>query len=315
VYRYVLPKEGDENPPVKNIPTYRIGQVKGVNGQGVADSSGVYCRLEGVVHSNNFLKDGLDFSLVDGEHGIGVYRYGSNAGYHVKPGDRIVAVGRFRQVNGLTQLATDSVRLVSAGNALRTGRTRRRTDRKPGSVAGVACRACTCSTRRSGTRATATPASAWTLPTARGFSASSSAATPNSTRRRLPGAVSRLSGIVSQFKPEAPYLSGYELHPRFLSDLVAAPAGSTAAAALQVSVFPNPVRDVLTVTLEGAPAGPATLVLYDAYGARLQETTYALQAGGQTVTLSLPPAAHRPGFYYLSVQTTHGSSMVRLLKE
>ena len=314
VYRYVIPREGDENPPVKNIPTYRIEQVKGVNGQGVADSSGVYCRLEGVVHSNNFLKDGLDFSLVDGEHGIRVYRYGSNAGYNVKPGDRIVATGRIRQVNGLTQLATDSVRLVSAGNALRptepVAELTESLEALPVSLAGVYLLDPAQWNPRNGYTGFGVDVTDGTR-VFRVFISSNS----ELYKAPAPRGSFTLSGIVSQFKPEAPYLSGYELHPCFLSDLVAAPAGSTAAAAVQVSVFPNPVRDVLTVTLAGVPAGPATLVLYDAYGARLQETVHALQAGGQTVTLPLPPAANRPGFYYLSVQTTLGSRLVRLLKE
>jgi hypothetical protein len=80
-------------------------------------------------------------------------------------------------------------------------------------------------------------------------------------------------------------------------------------------VFPNPVKEALTVTLADAPGGTVKLVLYDPYGAPLKEAEQTLQTGQQNVTLSLPPGMSKPGFYYLSVQTAAGSRIIRLLKE
>jgi len=121
VYRYTILQNGITNEkPVTNIPTYRIEQIRKINAIGVADSLGVYCRLEGVVNSQNFKPEGIDFAINDGNYGIQVYKKSGNANYNVKLGDIIAAMGRLRQVNGLLRIETDSIRLISNNELLST---------------------------------------------------------------------------------------------------------------------------------------------------------------------------------------------------
>jgi hypothetical protein len=119
VYRYTISQNGNpiEN-PVTNIPTYRIEQIRKINANGVADSLGVYCRLIGVVNSQNFKPEGLDLAINDGDYGIQVYKRSGNANYNANLGDRIATIGRLRQVNGLLRIETDSIRLVSNNELL-----------------------------------------------------------------------------------------------------------------------------------------------------------------------------------------------------
>lgn len=123
VYRYTKLKEGapDEN-PVTTIPTYRIEEVRKINAAGVAESLGVYCRLIGVVNSQNFRPEGLDFAINDGDYGIQVYRNKGNVGYTAKLGDKIATMGRLRQVDGLLRIETDSIRLISSNELLSNSR-------------------------------------------------------------------------------------------------------------------------------------------------------------------------------------------------
>jgi sugar lactone lactonase YvrE len=112
-------QEGAESPPVvKNIPTYKIAQVRGVDGNGTADSLGVYCAVEGVVQSINYSESGLSFFIHDGGAALQVYRQAGRAGYSPKRGDILRVVGRLGQESGQLRLQTDSLRQLATGGAL-----------------------------------------------------------------------------------------------------------------------------------------------------------------------------------------------------
>jgi hypothetical protein len=123
VYRYTIAKDGiPEENPVTTIPTYRIKEVRKIDAKGVPESLGAYCRLIGVVNSQNFSPEGLDFAINDGDYGIQVYKRTSNAGYKVNLGDKIATMGRLRQVDGLFRIETDSIRLISNNELLSNSR-------------------------------------------------------------------------------------------------------------------------------------------------------------------------------------------------
>jgi hypothetical protein len=121
VYRYVMPPNGDTGEsPVTVIPTHTIQHVRQSNASGVSNSLGVYCRLVGVVNSQNFRPEGLDFAINEGGYGIQVFKNTGNANYTVTPGDRIAVMGYLRQVNGLLRMVTDSVRLIGNNHEMST---------------------------------------------------------------------------------------------------------------------------------------------------------------------------------------------------
>lgn len=123
VYRYTIAKDGiPEENPVTTIPTYRIKEVRKIDAKGVPESLGAYCRLIGVVNSQNFSPEGLDFAINDGDYGIQVYKRTSNADYKVNLGDKIATMGRLRQVDGLLRIETDSIRLISSKELISNSR-------------------------------------------------------------------------------------------------------------------------------------------------------------------------------------------------
>ncbi len=106
---------------VKLPTSYSISQIRTVNANGVADSLNVNCKLVGVVHSVNYgATTSLAFYICDANSGIYVYRNSSNLGYTVKRGDMLRVIGKITQVNGLIEIAPDSIVVISSGNTLNT---------------------------------------------------------------------------------------------------------------------------------------------------------------------------------------------------
>lgn len=104
-------------PPVTNLT---IGQIRGNNTGGVADSINVRVRTSGVVLGFNKRPAGLEFHIFDrsSNAGIGIFRATGNIGYNVNEGDSIRVVGTVAQFNGLSQINVDSIVIVGTNITL-----------------------------------------------------------------------------------------------------------------------------------------------------------------------------------------------------
>ncbi len=103
------------------IPTYNIADVRGIDAQGLPDSLGVNCKLEGIVYGFNIQSaqgTTSQFTLIDNTAGISVFYNLNNVAYSPIEGDRIRVIGKIDQFNGLTEILPDSIVLISSGNAL-----------------------------------------------------------------------------------------------------------------------------------------------------------------------------------------------------
>ena len=107
-----------------NIPTYTIPQVKGQNSDGVSDSLGVYCKVEGTVIGVNMQSastGNVAFTIHDGSVGFGVFSPSSSShGYTVTEGDVVRVIGTIGQFNGLAQVGADSIAVISTGAIIPT---------------------------------------------------------------------------------------------------------------------------------------------------------------------------------------------------
>lgn len=108
------------NPPAAPISTASIGQIRGADTNGIADSVGVNVRTTGVVLGFNKRAAGLEFTIFDRttNAGIGVFRASGNLGYNVTEGDSIRVIGTVSHFNGLSQINPDSIVFISANNSL-----------------------------------------------------------------------------------------------------------------------------------------------------------------------------------------------------
>lgn len=105
-------------PPSGLTPMYPISTITTIDTLGVADSLGVQCFTKGVVLGVNARSNGLQFTLWDDNAGIGTFSASNDWGYTVNEGDSLIIGGSVGQFNGLTQMSLDTVIHVNSGNPI-----------------------------------------------------------------------------------------------------------------------------------------------------------------------------------------------------
>ena len=205
---------GDIDP---NYPVYDIGVVTTVDADGVVDSMDVACQLQGVVYGVNVRPSGLQFTIIDGNNdGIGVFSGSNNYGYTVNEGDEVIIRGEIGQFNGLTQIYTDSVWMVSAGNALFDATLVTALDETTESQLVTI------------ENLTIVDPGDWSN-SGSGFNVDVTDGTNTYTMRidadvdiygtDAPTSAFNLTGLGGQFDSSSPYSSGYQILPRYMADI------------------------------------------------------------------------------------------------
>jgi len=102
------------------LPYYSISQINSVDTNGDADSIGVNCRINGIVHCIDFrVGSGLEFHLIEYNNvGIRVFDFNDVSNYTVTAGDSIEVWGAVTQFNGQLQFNPDSIVVRSTANPL-----------------------------------------------------------------------------------------------------------------------------------------------------------------------------------------------------
>jgi hypothetical protein len=100
------------------IPNYTIDEINDVDGNGLIDSAGVYCRIHAYVYGVNLTGTGLQFFVNDLTGGLQVFDGANNLGYNVSSGDSVRIIGAIGQFNGQLQMIPDSIVLLSQNNGL-----------------------------------------------------------------------------------------------------------------------------------------------------------------------------------------------------
>jgi hypothetical protein len=104
-----------------DLPIYNIGTVnKQTNANKAADSLNVKCRVFGTVYGVNMRTAGMNFTIIDGTGGMGVYTNPKTFGYAVTEGDSIMLQGTVSQFQGLVQMdKLDTIVKISSGRTLK----------------------------------------------------------------------------------------------------------------------------------------------------------------------------------------------------
>lgn len=228
-------------------PSYDIATVTTEDENGVADSLGVTTTLQGIVHGIDFRGGtGMQFTMIDATGGVAVFSFDIDY-YDVTEGDEIMALGSIGQFNGLTQMNPDTVILVSSGNALQT----------PNIV----------TTLDEGTESqmvklenlTLVDPAEWTND-GPGFNVNVTDGT-NTYLMRIdndtdiygtpaPDFAFHLTGIGSQFDGEMPFTEGYQVYPRYLTDIEMITSVANPLETGAIRVYPNPTNDNLNIEMD-----------------------------------------------------------------
>ncbi len=110
----------DNDAPAPGIPTYDIADVTTDDANGNPDSLNVYCKLNGVVYTDDFDgNNGFSFYIYDATGGINVFSGSDVSNYVVERGDSIRVVGEIGFFNGLTELIVDSIVVLDSNLTLK----------------------------------------------------------------------------------------------------------------------------------------------------------------------------------------------------
>lgn len=97
---------------------FDIEDVTPVNTNGEAIAEGAFGEFRGIVYGVDFRFNGLHFFLKDHTDAIGVWTQAGDLGYDVLEGDSVHIVGEVNQVNGWTRIDAESVTLIDGGHPL-----------------------------------------------------------------------------------------------------------------------------------------------------------------------------------------------------
>ena len=202
-----------------------IAVAAAVDGEGVAVNLGEVYTITGIVHGVNMNGNGLSITVIDGTGGVGLYAPTPMAGYPVATeGDSIVVTGQVDQFNGLTQLSfLTSIELISQGHALMEPIVVTELNENHEShLVTIEC-------------VFLVDASQWTG-AGSGFTVKVENVDGNQFDMRIdndvdlystaaPVGTFNLTGIVGQFVFGPPFLSGYQILPRYLADVLPVDCG------------------------------------------------------------------------------------------
>jgi len=246
----VLITDNDVPPPPIYTP-YDVAEVTAEDVDGNAVSIGEMVDLTGVVHGINTWDGGLQFTLIDATGGINVFSFDNDFGYTVLEGDKINVLGVINQFNGLTEVEPDTLIFIDGANAL---------------VTAAPITALTETTESDlvyiDTQLNYVDIGQW-LGDGSAFNVDLTDGTNTYTIRiddncelstlPAPAAVDAywlsVKGIGSQYDTDAPYADGYQLFPRYASDIeVNIILAINETINNNISVYPNPASDYFTVT-------------------------------------------------------------------
>jgi hypothetical protein len=215
-----------------DYPRYPIGQITTVNPVTfAADSVGKKYDEVGIVYGINYRPSGLQFVMRDNTGGITVFRATGNHGYTVKEGDSVRVIGTVSQFNGLTEFNSDTVMLLGTNKTI-----------KSPVVTTFLGEVHENDLVRFNNMQFNTPITTW--PTA-ATNISVHNATDTVVIRLQPANADIIGkpapigpfdiiGLGNQFDASSPFNSGYQLFPRFLSDIITHPVIYADTAAVTV---------------------------------------------------------------------------------
>lgn len=243
---------------VKCYTAHTIAQVTTENTDGVADSVGVNCEMQGTVYGVNIRpvnnnQPALLFTLIDDNgDGIAVSSLSGNYGYTVKEKDKIKVRGTIGQFQGLTEIQPDFIDKLSADNPLLAPLTVTQLDEATESKL-----------IKINNLHFVDPAEWTTGVGASGFNVRVvSDNHPLDTiqlridrdvelyNQPVPPQPFDLTGIGGQFDNTSPYTSGYQVLPRYNPDISTLVAVKETDFSAFVRMTPNPVSDQLLLQTE-----------------------------------------------------------------
>tara|TARA_B100000787_G_C16168105_1_gene284952 strand:- start:282 stop:1463 length:1182 start_codon:yes stop_codon:yes gene_type:complete len=293
------------NPSDALTSVLEIVEAAAIDAEGVAINLDLECELRGVVYGVNMRPSGVQFTLIDPTDGIGVFNFEPVSDYVVNEGDSVHVVGTIDQFNGLTQIAVSSIALISSDNTLIAPTViTELSEFAESNLITVNC-------------VSLVDASQW-INDGSGFNVDVTDGNNTFLMRvdadtdvfgtDAPEGEFTLTGIGGQFDNSSPYDEGYQILPRYISDLVSCgiPFSVIEYQKEVLSVYPNPVSNELTIAV---PA-KGTLRIFNTLGQTVRMITQ-VSPGNETLNVSTLIA----GTYFIEIATETSVYRAQLVKK
>lgn len=289
-----------------NNDDYFVGSIKDVrvnDADAAAANKGLLVELTGTVYGIDYDGNaGISFTIIDGTGGINIFNYIDVDDYVVAEGDSITVKGKIDFYNGLTEVFTTSIDVVTNSNALNM----------PSVVAKP-----TEETESNFIRIE----KVWIADTTTVWPDNGNVSLTNGTDtfliridRDIPAIVGTpvlydtmtITGIGGQFDNSAPYTEGYQIFPRGLGDIIKWEKSVGISEVNAISrVYPNPTNGLVTIETASNISSIHVLNL----------------AGQQVLSVSLVPtnlatiqtSNLSPGVYFIQVQGENTTGVQRIV--
>jgi hypothetical protein len=300
---------------VKCYAQRTIASVTTENTNGVADSLNVNCELTGTVYGVNYRptnnnQPALLFTIIDNAgNGISVSSLSRTFGYTVLEKDLVTVRGTIAQFNGMTEIRPDTVIKISANNSLllplQVNSLSEATESKLVSISNLQL---------------VDPAE-WTTGVGNsGFNVRAVSQTfPNDTiliridrdvenfNAQPPACpIFTVVGLGGQFDASNPFTSGYQILPRFNTDILCEVGTYEADFSSNVLLTPNPANDALLISVN---TSFDRIQVYNTLG---QSMATILQLDD---TFTLPVSAYQSGVYYIRFEKEGKAWSTRFVKQ
>lgn len=294
-------------PPIA-YPIYTIATVTTVDADGVADSLNVTCTLGGIVYGIDYRGgSGLSFTVIDATGGINVYSSSNEYGYTVTEGDSIYIAGTIDQYRGLTEIIPDTLYSTTSGNTLKTPtvvttlgeNTESDLIRVNGMILVDAAEWDT-SLSTSGLNVRITAASGGDTLTMR-IDADCNIYT---TGMAAPTGQFDVIGLGGQYDSSSPYTDGYQIFPRYTTDIIMQSANSKLLGSVDAKVYPTVSNGIYNIELNEN----VTMNIINVNGKVIVNKKVA--TGKSTIDLS----TFANGVYFIKLTTEKGQKTLKVVK-
>lgn len=239
------------------VQFYNIAQITTTNANGEPDSLGVKVRVAATVLGINYRATGLEFFINDATGGMAVFSPTSSFGYTVTEGDSLVLEGEVGFFNGLIQLRfLDTLYKVGTGvipTPVVVQDLEESTEAKLVRLNNVQL----------------TTPTQWNNSNPNGFNCTISDGVTDWTLRideqcalyNQPAPTGKFDviGIGSQFDNTSPYTGGYQLIPRYTTDIILISSVNNVSNAV-IKMFPNPSNGSLQIYNSAEEAAIITIM-------------------------------------------------------
>lgn len=288
-----------------SYPVYTIAKVTTNNGLGVADSLDVYCQLQGVIYGNDFQgNNNIQFYMIDNTGGISVFG-NEDFGYTVKEGDEVIVRGKIDQFAGLTQITPDTLWKVSGNNTLKSPTVVTKLDESTESefikIMNLHFK----------------DKAQWTTGVGTGFNVDLLDDLGATISMRIDNDVPlfnqpapsfnnlHVTGLGSQFDNTQPFTEGYQILPRYISDLEGYVSTFDPGLKESVFVYPNLFSDFIVLS---STVSEVKYKVYDLMGSILMQ--------GETTAdhTKLDLGKFEKGIYFIKLESNDRFWTQKLIK-